>query len=103
MGQHLAAEEGFDAALFKERHLLGVTEVGVGLVFDDGGLAGDGGGEESAQRVGFDALPVDLLYDRRRGLGTLARVPERLYLLGGVGPFRVDALQPQGRSTVTFQ
>ena len=39
VGQHLAADEGLDAALFQQRHLLGVAQVGVGLVLDDGGLA----------------------------------------------------------------
>ena len=34
---------------FQERHLLGVTEGGVRLVLDDGGLALDGSGEEAAE------------------------------------------------------
>jgi hypothetical protein len=38
VGQHLAADEGLDAAFFEQRHLLGVAQVGVGLVFDDAGL-----------------------------------------------------------------
>ena len=41
VGQHFAADEGFDAALFQQRHLLGVAQVGVGFVFDDAGLAVD--------------------------------------------------------------
>ena len=41
VGQNLAAQEGFDAALFQQRHLLRVAKVRVRLVLDDGGLAID--------------------------------------------------------------
>ena len=35
VGQHLAADEGFDAAFFQEWYLLGVAQVRVGLVLDE--------------------------------------------------------------------
>ena len=103
VGEDLAAEEGFDAAVFKERHLLGVAEVGVGLVLDDGGPAVDGGGEEAAQRIGLDGSLMNPLDDGRRGLGADALFPQSLDLLGGVCPFEVDALKSQGAPTVTLQ
>ena len=96
VGQHLSAEEGLDAAFFQERHLLGVAEVGVGLVLDDGGPAVDGGGEEAAQGVGVEGFLVDLLDYGRRGLGARTLLPQRLDLPGVVGSFGVDALQSQG-------
>ena len=43
VGEHLALEEGLDAAVFQERYLLGIPQVRVGLVLDDGLLAVDGG------------------------------------------------------------
>jgi hypothetical protein len=52
VGQHLAADEGFDAAFLQQRHLLGVAQVGVGFVLDDAGFAGDVGVVQAAQRVG---------------------------------------------------
>src|SRR6185437_4989514 len=44
---NLAAQEGLDATGFEQRHLLAVAQAGIGLVFDDGGLAADPGLEES--------------------------------------------------------
>ena len=63
----------------QERHLLGVAEVGVGLVLDDGGPAVEGGGEEAAQGVGVEGFLVDPLDYGRRGLG--ARTPCSLSVL----------------------
>ena len=75
MGQHLAAEEGLDAAVFQQRHLLGVAQVGVGLVLDDARLAVDRRREQAAQRVGLGrALLVDLPDDRRRVVSSRSAV-----------------------------
>ena len=96
--QHLAAQEGFDAALFEQRNLLGISQVAVGLVFDHALLAADGGGEQAAQRVGVGlglAGLVDLLDDGRGGLIDLPLGLEGLDLLRAVGLFRVDAIQAQ--------
>jgi len=69
VGQHLAADEGVDAAGFEQRHLLGVAQVGVWFVLHHGGLALHRGLEHSAQRVGLDlARLVGLGDDGRRGL-----------------------------------
>ena len=103
MRQHLAAEEGLDAALLEQRHLLGVAQVGVGLVLDDGGLAVDRRREQAAQRVGGRALLVDLPDDRRRVFGALGGLLERLDLLRRVGALGSMPFRRSGRSTVTFQ
>ena len=39
VGQHFAVNEGLDPARLEERNLLGVAQVGVGLVLDDGWAA----------------------------------------------------------------
>jgi hypothetical protein len=78
-----------------ERDLLGVAQLGVGLVLDHGGLAVDGGLEQAAQRSAA-ALLVDLLDDRRRILAALALLPELLDLGGLVGAVGVDAVEAQG-------
>ena len=84
VGQHLAADEGLDAALFQQRHLLGVAQVGVGLVLDDGGLAVHGRLEQAAQRVGLGlAGLVHLGDDGRRGLDAPAHGLEDLLQVGG--------------------
>ena len=84
VGQHLAADEGFDAAVFQQRHLLGVAQVGVGLVLDDGGLAVHGRLEQAAQRVGLGlAGLVHLGDDGRRGLDAPAHGLEDLLQVGG--------------------
>ena len=69
VGQNLASEEGLDAAIFGERDLLGVAQVGVGLVLDHGGLAIDGGLEQAAQRVGGDALVLEQQVGLADGVG----------------------------------
>lgn len=58
VGQHLAADESrytivLWAAVFEERHLLGVAQIGVRLVLDDGRLAVHHRLEQAVQRVGF--------------------------------------------------
>ncbi len=52
--------------------MLGVAEVGVGLVLDDGGLAGDFGWEEAAEGIGFGlpALWIFLMTGRPRFVET---------------------------------
>ena len=65
VGQDLASQERLDAALLEERDLLGVAEVGVGLVLDDGGPAADIGRVQAAQRVTLDVALVDFLDDGR--------------------------------------
>src|SRR5690606_33774643 len=93
--QDLTAQKGIDPTLLEERYLLGVAQVGVGLVLDDSGLAADPGLEESAQRIGRRALLVDLPDHRRRVVGALGALLQRLDLLRGVGALGVDALEPQ--------
>lgn len=65
------------------------------LVFDHGGLAVDGGREQTAQGIGSGALLVDLPDDRRRGLVALGGLLERLDLLRRVGTAGLDSLAPQ--------
>src|SRR5262249_46175408 len=87
---------GLYSALLEERHLLGVAQVGVRLVLDHRGLAADPRLEEAAQRVCCRTLPLDLVDDRRRVIGALDALPQRLDLLGGVGALGIDAFQTQG-------
>ncbi len=94
--QDLAAQEGIDAAFVKQRYLLGIPQVGVRLVFDDGRLALNDGGTKTVEGAGLNSL-VNLLDDGRRCLGALPVILEFLNLLGGVDPFRVDACDAQGR------
>ena len=84
VGEDLASDEGLDAALLEERDLLGVAEVGVGLVLDDGGRALDCCGKETADGIGL-RVPVDFPDDRRGGLGAFGRLPQLLDLPGLVG------------------
>ena len=53
MGQDLAGEERFDAAIFGERDLLRVAQVGVGLILYNSRLAVDLGFEQASDRVGL--------------------------------------------------
>lgn len=64
--QHLAVDEGLDAAFFQEGDLLGVVQVAVGFVFDDAGLTVDSGFVEAVEGngLGFAGL-VDLADDGR--------------------------------------
>ena len=95
VGQDLAAEERLDAALLGQRDLLGVAEVGVRLVLDDGWLTVDRGREEAAEGVRGDISLVDFPDDGRRGLRALDLFLERLDLLGRIDAFGVDALDPE--------
>jgi len=61
--QHFTPQERFNAALFLKRDLLGVTQVGIGLVLHHGGSSIDGGFKKTAQRIGLGAQLVDLLDD----------------------------------------
>ena len=61
MREHLAAQESLDAAVFQQRNLLGVPQVGIGLVLDRGGLVVDRGREQAAERIGCWALLVIFL------------------------------------------
>ena len=97
VGQHLAAQERLDATFFQQRHLLGVAQVGVGLVFDHGRLAVDGRLEQTVQRVGLD-LPVLWIFLMTGGASSAAlgrRPLSALISFGRVGSVRVDALEPQ--------
>src|SRR5262249_59435749 len=79
--KNLAAQEGLDATLLEQRHLLSVAQFGVGLVLDHGRPATDLNLEQPAERVDRHALPVYLPDDRRCVVGTLDGLPERLDLL----------------------
>ena len=69
VGQHLAADEGLDAAVFEQRNLLGVAQIGVGLVFDVRVSCRLRASRSGHARVGRRlARLVDLGDDGRRGL-----------------------------------
>ena len=85
VGQHLAADEGLDAAVFQQRNLLGVAQIGVGLVFDD---------DMSCRRLSTRNRPCSgsasalpglwtLAMTRRRGLDAPAHCLEDLLQVGG--------------------
>ena len=66
VGQHLAADEGLDTAVLQQRGLLGILQVAVGLVFDDGFFAVDFHFVETVEGIGLGfAGFVDLADDRR--------------------------------------
>src|SRR5581483_3365853 len=83
------------AALFQQGNLLGIAEIGVGLVLDDRGFAVDGRRKKSAQRIGGGAFLVDFPDNRRRIVGALGVFLERLELFGRVHALGIGALQPQ--------
>ncbi len=100
IGQHLPADKGVDAAVFQQRHLLGVPQLGVGLVADDGRFAVQSDLEPAPQRVGLDlAGPVDLGDDGGRGLVAPAHGLEEPLAVGGR---ELDPRRPEyGRHPVT--
>ena len=95
VGQDFPLQKGFDAAFFGERDLLGVAQVGVGLVFDHGGLAVEHGDEQAAHYVGLRAALVDFPDDARRVFAAFAVFLELLYLRCPVGAVRFGALDSQ--------
>ncbi len=71
--QHFAAQERLYSALFQQRYLLGVAQVGIGFVFDDAFLAGDGRFVSAAQPIRRCLARLVGLGDNGRGrLDTLA-------------------------------
>src|SRR5207244_5912661 len=67
VGQHLAADEGLDAAILKDRHLLGIAEFRVRLVLDNAVLTVDGGLEQTPEWIGlYLACLMHLLDDTAR-------------------------------------
>ena len=95
MQQHLAADEGLDAARFLQRHCLGVAQVAVGLVFHNTTLAVDGEREQPAQRIGFNlARLVNATDDRGAILGDPAFFLQRLDLFWRIGAGGIDPPRP---------
>ena len=78
--QDLAPQERRDAAVFLQRDLLGIAQVGIRLVLHDSRPAVNVGREQATQRVGLRAALVDLPEDRRRILAALAGLLQRLDL-----------------------
>jgi len=66
VGQDLALEERLDAAVFQQRHLLGVPQLRVRLVFHQGPLASDLDRVRAVQRVRFDLARLVGFPDLRR-------------------------------------
>ena len=64
--QYLAAQKALNAALVQQWYLLGVAQIGVRLVLDDGRLAADIRLEQSFKGVRLGAASVNLLDERRR-------------------------------------
>ena len=104
VGQHLAPQEGLDAALFQERDLLGVAQVGVGLVLDHGGFAVDV--VSNRPRSGSGSVPFLWIFLMTGGASSarVRRLLELLDLLAACrrGSGRCPSMR-SGRSTVTFQ
>ena len=50
VGQDFTSNESFDATFLEQRDLLEVAQFAVGLVFEEAGLAGDGGFVKAVQR-----------------------------------------------------
>ena len=79
-----------------ETYLLGVTEIAVGFIFHNAGLALYSDGEESVQWVGLCLARLMNLFDHGRSeLVPGAALTKELYLFGSVSPVRVNILKAQ--------
>ena len=94
VGARFALEKARDAARFEQRHLLGVAQVRVRLIFDEARRAVDVARKQAMQRIGL-AARVDFFDDRRSGVIGAACGEQRLDFLGGVSAVRLDAGEPQ--------
>ena len=103
--QHLTAKERLHPTLFEERHLLGVSEVGVRLVLDDGGFLAVGGGEERARAGDLPQRPSCGLVLMTGG-AVSERTPSSRNVLISFAVYARPASMPStrsGRSTVTLR
>ena len=90
VGQHLATDEGFDAALFQEWYLPNVAQVGIRLVLCSAIANLPATVAGNSPRSGSATL-VDSLDDWRCCLGALGLVLERADFLGRVSALGVYA------------
>lgn len=68
VGQDLAFDEALEAALLEQRNLLGVAEVGVGVVLDDSRLAVDLVLESSVEWIRFRGTAPMTFTNHRSGV-----------------------------------